>query len=121
MSSYQGTAARPDRAKAIIAVVAVHAALAFVILTGLNVKLVTQAVQHLKTFNLDNIPPPPPVPAAAEAAAAEGERSGGRSGEKGTADPDSCSTTRHSSAFAAPRRKDRGDRRRHHRGCWSCG
>lgn len=62
MSSYQGTAARPDRAKAIIAVVAVHAALAFVILTGLNVKLVTQAVQHLETFNLDNIPPPLPVP-----------------------------------------------------------
>lgn len=61
MSSYQGTADRPDRAKAIAAVVAVHAALAFVILTGLNVKMVSQAVDQLKTFNLQTPPPPPPV------------------------------------------------------------
>jgi protein TonB len=61
MSSYQGTADRPDRAKAIAAVVAVHAALAFVILTGLNVKMVSQAVDQLKTFNLQVPPPPPPV------------------------------------------------------------
>jgi periplasmic protein TonB len=44
-----------------VAVIAVHAAIAFVILTGLNVKLVTQAVEQLKTFNLDIPPPPPPV------------------------------------------------------------
>ena len=44
MSSYQGTAGRPDKAKAIAAVVAVHAALAFVILTGLNVRTVGEAV-----------------------------------------------------------------------------
>ena len=62
MSSYQGTAGRPDRAKAIAAVVAVHAALAFIILTGLNVQTVSRAVESLKTFNLAQPPPPPPVP-----------------------------------------------------------
>lgn len=61
MSSYQGTARGPDRAKAIAAVVAVHAALAFIILSGLNVRMVNQAVEQLKTFNLQQ-PPPPPVP-----------------------------------------------------------
>lgn len=64
MSSYEGTADRPDRAKAIAAVIAVHAALAFVLLSGLNVKMVRQAVEQLKTFNLQTPPPPPPVPPA---------------------------------------------------------
>ena len=63
MSSYLGTADRPDRAKAIAAVVAVHVALAFVIVTGLNVRMVAQAVEQLKTFNLQTPPvPPPPKP-----------------------------------------------------------
>ena len=61
MSSYRGTADRPDQAKAAVAVIAVHAALAFVILTGLNVGIVNQAVERLKTFNLEQPPPPPPV------------------------------------------------------------
>lgn len=61
MSSYRGTD-RPDQAKAIAAVVAVHVALAFVILSGLNVRMVKQAVEQLKTFNLQTPPPPPPVP-----------------------------------------------------------
>ena len=61
MSSYSGTADRPDRAKAIAAVVAVHAALAFVILSGLNVRMVSRAVEQLKTFNLQQPPPPPRV------------------------------------------------------------
>lgn len=64
MSSYEGTADRPDRAKAIAAVIAVHGALAFVLLSGLNVKMVRQAVEQLKTFNLQTPPPPPPVPPA---------------------------------------------------------
>jgi protein TonB len=61
VSSYRGTADRPDRAKAIAAVIAVHAALAFVILSGLNVRMVQQAVEQLKTFNLQPPPPPPAV------------------------------------------------------------
>jgi protein TonB len=61
VSSYSGTADRPDRAKAIAAVVAVHAALAFVILSGLNVQNVRRAVEQLTTINLEQPPPPPPV------------------------------------------------------------
>jgi protein TonB len=37
MSSYRGTANRPDKAKAIAGVLLVHIALAAAILTGLNV------------------------------------------------------------------------------------
>jgi len=62
LSSYRGTADRPDQAKAITAVVAVHLALGFVILTGLNVRSVSKAIQRLQTFNLEQPPPPPPPP-----------------------------------------------------------
>ena len=61
MSSYRGTADRPDQAKAIAAVVAVHVALAFIILSGLNVGTVRKAVQSLTTIDIVNPPPPPPV------------------------------------------------------------
>jgi periplasmic protein TonB len=61
MSSYLGTANRPERAKAIAAVVAVHVALAFIILSGLNVRMVRQAVEHLTTIDIKEPPPPPPV------------------------------------------------------------
>jgi protein TonB len=61
MGSYAIAASRADRSKAIAAVVAVHAALAFVILTGLNVHMVGQAVDRLATFTvLEPAPPPPP-------------------------------------------------------------
>lgn len=62
MSSYTGTADRPERAKAIAAVVAVHIALAAVILTGLNGRVVSAAVETLKTFDVRLPPPPPPPP-----------------------------------------------------------
>ena len=62
MSSYTGTADRPDRAKAVVAVAAVHIALAAAILTGLNVRMVGHAVEVLKTFNIREPPPPPPEP-----------------------------------------------------------
>jgi len=61
VSSYRGTAGRPDRAKAIAAVIAVHAALAFVILTGLNVDMVRHAVDQLTTIDVRQPPPPPPA------------------------------------------------------------
>lgn len=61
MSSYLGTADRPDRAKAIAGVVAIHAALAFVILSGLNVRTFGQAVEQLTTINIQEPPPPPPI------------------------------------------------------------
>jgi protein TonB len=63
MPSYTGTADRPDQAKAIIAVVAVHAALGAIILTGLNGRFVTHAIETLKTFDIrEPLPPPPPPP-----------------------------------------------------------
>jgi protein TonB len=62
LSSYRGAADRPDKAKAIAAVIAVHAALAFAILTGLNVDMVRGAVESLKTFDIREPPPPPPEP-----------------------------------------------------------
>jgi periplasmic protein TonB len=62
MAYYTGTVSRPDRAKAIAAVVAVHAALAAVILTGLSVHVVSQAVERLTTIDIKEPPPPPPLP-----------------------------------------------------------
>ena len=53
MGSYSGTADRPDKAKAIGAVVAVHAALAFIILSGLNVRMIQETVDRMKTFNVE--------------------------------------------------------------------
>lgn len=61
MSSYRGTAGRPDKAKAIAGVVAVHAALALIIVSGLNVQMVQRAVEHLTTISINEPPPPPPV------------------------------------------------------------
>jgi len=62
MSSYRATADRPDKAKAIAAVIAVHVALAAIIVSGLNVRVVSEAVERLKTFDIREPPPPPPVP-----------------------------------------------------------
>src|SRR5206468_520128 len=60
MAYWSGTAERPDRAKAIAGVILVHAALAFVILSGLTVSMVAQTIDHLRTFNIVELPPPPP-------------------------------------------------------------
>jgi protein TonB len=62
VSSYRGSADGPDRAKAIVAVVAVHLALALLFLSGLKVQQVRQAVDVLTTLNLREVPPPPPAP-----------------------------------------------------------
>lgn len=83
MSSYRGTAEGPDQAKAITAVVAVHLALAFVILTGLNVRSVSEAVERLKTFNLAQPPPssPPPPQSRPHEAAKKPQGAAGRKAE----------------------------------------
>ena len=62
MSSYRGNADRPDKAKAIAAVVAVHAALGAAMLTGLNVELVERVVDRLQTIDIRLPPPPRPEP-----------------------------------------------------------
>jgi protein TonB len=62
MPSYLGTADRPDRTKAIVAVVVVHVVLGAIILSGLNGGLVGHAIDTLKTFNIAVPPPPRPKP-----------------------------------------------------------
>jgi len=59
MASYR-TTPRNDRAKALAGVVLVHAALGAVILSGLDVKIVHQAVERLQTFDITPEAPPPP-------------------------------------------------------------
>jgi protein TonB len=61
MPSYRGTADRPDQAKAIAAVVAIHVGLAFILLSGLDVKNVRQAVERMTTIAISEPPPPPPI------------------------------------------------------------
>lgn len=61
MSSYRGSADGPEKARAIAAVVAVHVALAFVILSGLNVRMVSRAVEQMTTIRIRQAVPPPKV------------------------------------------------------------
>lgn len=61
MPSYSGTADTSSKAKALMAVVAVHAALGAAILTGLNVDVVERVVDRLQTIDI-LLPPPPPKP-----------------------------------------------------------
>ncbi len=61
MSSYRGSG-KQDRAKAIAAVTLVHLALGAVILSGLNVEIVRQAVERMQTFDIPLPKPPPPPP-----------------------------------------------------------
>jgi protein TonB len=61
VSSYRNTVDRPDKAKAIAAVVAVHIALAFIILSGLSVGVIRHAVDQMTTIAIREPPPPPPV------------------------------------------------------------
>ena len=87
MPSYRGTADRPDQAKAIAAVIAIHVALAFIILTGLNVDRVSQAVERLKTFNLQEPPPPPPVQPPPKARSPAQEKAAGAPAKKAEPSP----------------------------------
>lgn len=52
----------PDRLKALAGVLLVHAGLAAVIVSGLNVDMVATSFERLKTFDIDQAPPPPPPP-----------------------------------------------------------
>jgi protein TonB len=87
MSSYTGTANRPDRAKAIGAVIAVHAGLAAIILTGLSVRMVGQIVEHLQTFDIRVPPPPPPVPPPSPPKQRLAKREAGAPAKKAEATP----------------------------------
>lgn len=58
---YYRPANRPDRIKAFAGVLLVHAGLAAVILTGLDVKIVAEQVERLTTMDIAIDEPPPPV------------------------------------------------------------
>jgi len=60
--AYYQAAGGTDRAKAIAAVVVVHVALAAVILSGLNVRMIAEKMDALKSFDVVEEPPPPPPP-----------------------------------------------------------
>jgi protein TonB len=87
MSSYRGTADPPDKAKAIAAVVAVHLALAAAILSGLNVRIVSHAVEQLKTFDIREPPPPPPKPPPPAPKPARAKLEEGAAGRKAEPSP----------------------------------
>jgi protein TonB len=87
MSSYSAAPERPDQAKAIAAVIAVHAALAAIILTGLNGRIVTQAVESLKTFDLRRPPPPAPEPPPPARRAERARLEEGAAGKKAEPSP----------------------------------
>jgi protein TonB len=87
MSTYRGTANRPDRAKAIAGVIAVHVGLAAVILTGLNVRMVSAAVERLKTFDIREPPPPPLNPPPPAAKPHQAKREAGAPAKKAEATP----------------------------------
>jgi protein TonB len=88
MSFYAANATYADRTKAVAAVVLVHVALAFVILAGLNVRTIGHAVDHLRTFNVVEIPPPPPEPPPPPAKKAQrAKREAGAPAKKAEATP----------------------------------
>jgi len=87
MSSYTGTADRPDKAKAIAAVVAVHVGLAVLILSGLNVRMIGQVVEQLKTFDVREPPPPPAKPPPPAPRPQQARREAGEPAKKAEAAP----------------------------------
>lgn len=87
MSSYRGTAARPEKAKAIAAVIAVHAVLAAIILSGLSVHSFRRAVETLQTFDIRNPPPPPPRAPPPQPKPKEAKKPEGAPAKKATSAP----------------------------------
>ncbi|HUP67020.1 MAG TPA: TonB family protein, partial [Sphingomicrobium sp.] len=81
------TANRPDRAKAIVAVAGVHVALAAIILAGLNGRVVSAAVETLKTFDVRTPPPPPPPPPPPAAKPQQMKKAAGAPAKKAEATP----------------------------------
>ena len=113
MSSYTGTADRPDRAKAIAAVVAVHAALAAIILAGLNVRVVSHVVEQLKTFDIRLPPPPPPLPPPPATRPHQMKKPQGAPAKKAEATPVVAPPPQIAASLADPGGQDRRHRKRH--------
>ena len=87
MASYRSTE-REDRAKALAGVLVVHVALAFVILTGLNIRFVQQAVEEqLTTFDIREPTPPPPEPPPPRQRSERAKEEEGAAGKKAEPSP----------------------------------
>jgi protein TonB len=86
MATYRATETN-DRAKALAAVLLVHAALAVLIFTGLNVETVNRAVEQLKTFDITDDPPPPPQPPPPQPRAERAREEEGAAGKKAEPTP----------------------------------
>ena len=78
---------RRDRWKAIAATAAVNLLLGAVILTGLNVKIVHDAVERLETFDISLPKPPPAEPPAETRPADTAPKEAGDPGKKAEATP----------------------------------
>jgi protein TonB len=71
-----------DRAKAIAAVAVVHIALAAVILSGLNVRMIAERIDALKSFDVvEESPPQPPPPMREAQRPKDAEGTAGRKAE----------------------------------------
>ena len=86
MSAYRATE-KNDRAKALAAVLLVHAALAVLVFTGLTVETVNRAVEQLKTFDITEEPPPPPQPPPPQRRAERAREEEGAAGKKAEPSP----------------------------------
>jgi protein TonB len=89
MAHYRGTAQGPDKAKAIAAVLLIHAALGAALLTGLNVDTVTRSVERIQIFDIapDKPPPPPPPPPPESKPSAPAKLEQGAAGKKAEPSP----------------------------------
>jgi periplasmic protein TonB len=85
MASYRANPSRPDRAKAIAAVVAVHAAIAVLILTSPGT--VSMIRESAPTVLVDIKPPPPPPPPQPQPRADRAKEEEGAAGKKAEPTP----------------------------------
>ena len=85
MASYRANPSRPDRAKAIAAVVAVHAAIAALILT--SPATVSMISENVPTVLIDIQPPPPPPLPPSQPRADRAKEEEGAAGKKAEPTP----------------------------------
>jgi protein TonB len=85
MANYRANPSRPDRAKAIVAVVAVHAAIAALILTSPST--VSMITESDPTVLIDIKPPPPPPPPEPQPQADRAKEEEGAAGKKAEPTP----------------------------------
>jgi len=78
---------KPDRIKALVGVLLVHAALATAILSGLTVQLTERPALPLKTFDITELPLPPLAPPPPQRTAERAREKAGAAGKKANPTP----------------------------------